>query len=264
MTKSMSFASTFYPNDKSELLNYFNSFNNALDSNLKDTNILNLIPKALICPHAGYIYSGFSANFAYRLLANSNAKRIIVIAPSHRISFDGISGLTDELYDTPLGKIDVDLDYLGFLKTKFNIGYHKDIHKEHSSETQMPFIKHYANHTKVLELIYSNIDYNYLSSLIEYLLEDDNNLIIISTDLSHFFSKDEAYKKDKKCLDAIQDLNLNIYNDGCEACGGIGVKAMIKTAKYIGLNSHILDYRTSFEYSKDDTSVVGYTSAVFC
>ena len=139
--KKMDFASTFYPLDKNEIDNYFNHFNKILDKNINDKDILNICPKAIIVPHAGYIYSGFTANFAYRLLSNTNASRIIVIGPSHKVSFNGISGLNSKMYETPLGNLQVDLDYLSFLKTKFNISYHEDIHHEHSTETQMPFIK---------------------------------------------------------------------------------------------------------------------------
>ncbi len=262
--KNMDFASSFYPLEKNEIINYFNHFNEIIESNLKNKDILNLSPKALIVPHAGYVYSGFTANLAYRLLKNKDISRIIVLGPSHKVSFSGISGLSTKLYETPLGNLEVDLNYLSFLKTKFNIGFHKDIHHEHSTETQMPFIKHYKSESKVLELIYSSIDYKDLSNLISTIMEDKNNLVIISTDLSHFYSLQEANTKDDKCIQAIAKKDLTIYDLGCEACGGIGVKAMIECSNNNNLNPTILDYRTSYDYSKDDKSVVGYLSVAFC
>ena len=262
--KNMDFASTFYPIEKDEINNYINHFNKVLDNGLKNKDILNISPKSLIVPHAGYVYSGFTANFAYRLLKQSNASRVIVIGPSHKVSFNGISGLEDTLYETPLGNLEIDLDYLSFLKKEFQIGYHKDIHHEHSTETQMPFIKYYKGNSKVIELIYSSIDYIVLYNLISFLIQDRNNLVVISTDLSHFYSKDEAKSKDSKCIEAISKKSLDIYDLGCEACGGLGVKAMIKCAKTNHLNSNILDYRTSYDYSKDESSVVGYLSVAFC
>lgn len=261
--KEMSFASSFYPKEESEILRYIEHFNKVLDDNLKNQEILKIQAKALIVPHAGYVYSGFTANTAYRILQNTKAKRAIIIGPSHKISFDGISALISEYYQTPLGKLKIDLDYLSFLKTKMNIGYHKDIHKEHSTEVQMPFIKYYKKDIEILELIYSNINYNDLSKILDILLNDENNIVIISTDLSHFFTKNEAEIKDKKCIEAIKKQDINIYDTGCEACGGIGVKAIIKTSKKLNLKPKVLDYRTSFDYSKDDNSVVGYLSVAF-
>ena len=262
--KKMDFASSFYPLEENEITNYFNHFNEILDNNLKNKDILNLSPKALIVPHAGYIYSGFTANLAYRLMQNKDISRIIVIGPSHKVSFNGISALNTSLYETPLGNLEVDLDYLSFLKTKFNIGFHEDIHHEHSTETQMPFIKNYKNNSKILELIYSSIDYKDLSNLISLLLEDENNLIVISTDLSHFHSLKEANIKDNQCIQAIIKKDLDIYKSGCEACGGIGVQAMIECSNKHNLSPTVLDYRTSYDYSKDDSSVVGYLSVAFC
>jgi AmmeMemoRadiSam system protein B len=262
--KNMDFASTFYPLDKNEINNYFNHFNKILDNNLANKDILDITPRALIVPHAGYIYSGFTANFAYRLLKNSTANRIIVIGPSHKVSFNGISGLTTSLYETPLGNLEIDLNYLSFLKTKFNISYHQDIHHEHSSETQMPFIKYYKSKSKILELIYSSLNYEDLSNLINLLIQDKNNLVIISTDLSHFYKLKEANHKDNQCIEAIIKKDLDIYKLGCEACGEIGVKAIIKCSKNNNLTPYVLDYRTSYDYSKDESSVVGYLSVAFC
>lgn len=262
--KNMDFASSFYPLEEDKIINYINHFNEALNNGLNNKEILSLIPRVLIVPHAGYIYSGFTANFAYRLLEKSNASRIIIIGPSHKISFNGLSGLSTKLYETPLGSLEVDLDYLSFLKTKFSIGYHKDIHHEHSTETQMPFIKYYKKDAKILELIYSSMNHEDLYDIMNFIVKDENNLLVVSTDLSHFYSLKEAKNKDSKCIEAIARKDLSIYELGCEACGGIGVKAIIQCAKANNLSSHILDYRTSYDYSKDESSVVGYLSAVFC
>jgi AmmeMemoRadiSam system protein B len=87
--------------------------------------------------------------------------------------------------------------------------------------------------------------------------------VIISTDLSHFYTLEKAKKLDNICLNAIENLDIEMLGEGCEACGMIGVEAMIRSAKKLGLNSHILDYRTSADSSGDESRVVGYVSAYF-
>ena len=102
-----------------------------------------------------------------------------------------------------------------------------------------------------------------LEQIIQFALKDPQTFIIISTDLSHFYNQQKANTLDNLCLKAIDTLDLNIWDQGCEACGRVGVKAIINYAKNHDLNSKILDYRTSADRTKDTSRVVGYTSALF-
>lgn len=261
-TRDMSVAGTFYPNDKKELNRYFNHFNKILEKS--NFNIdKNIIPKALIVPHAGYVYSGFTANAAYRYTQNINPKKIIVIGPSHKISFEGISIGKYDKYKTPNNDLEVDLELLSKLKKRFEfITFKQEAHQEHSTETQFPFISHYFKNIKVIELVYGKIEYLELSKLIEYLLEDKDNFIIISTDLSHFYKQKEAKILDNICLYGIKHININSFDKGCEACGIVAMKAIINSAKKQNMQSKIIDYRTSSDASGDTSSVVGYVSAI--
>ena len=108
--------------------------------------------------------------------------------------------------------------------------FEEELHFEHSTETQAPFVKNYFDGIKIIEIVYGKLDFNDLSLLLDFLLEDEENFIIISTDLSHFYSQDEAKKLDNICLNAIVEKNLEMFEQGCEACGKIGVKAIIKSA----------------------------------
>lgn len=263
--RNESVAGAFYPNSCSEIEEYFKLFNATLDDQIENSDELyNLKPRAIVVPHAGYIYSGFTANIAYRILKNSNPKRAIVIGLSHRVYIDGISGTKEDFFQTPCGGIEIDLDYLEKLSQKFDIKNIKEAYEqEHSTEVQMPFVKHYMPNAKVIELVYGDIKYEIVAKIIEYVLQDSENVVIISTDLSHFYDLKKANILDNICLEAIINLDIQRFEQGCEACGAIGIKAMLATAKKMNLKSILLDYRTSADTSKDEDRVVGYMSGLF-
>ena len=255
---------TFYPEKCTKIGIYFQKFNEMIGSRIKSEPVFNVTPRAIIVPHAGYIYSGYTANIAYRLLSRSRAKRVIVIGPSHRYAFHGISGSYFESYETPCGDIEIDTTYLIGLAKQFKIGFEEKAHlKEHSTEVQMPFIKHYLPKTKVIELVYGDISFHRIAEIIVHLLSDKENIVVISTDLSHFYTQERAKRLDGFCLQGIAALDIHMLDKGCEACGITGMKAMIEAARKLGLKSQVLDYRTSADSSGDTSRVVGYTSAVF-
>jgi len=254
----------FYPKECAKVKTYIREFNHTFDAMNIPHKIKSIIPRAVIVPHAGYIYSGFTANFAYRFLKQSKVKRIIVIGPSHRHHFKGISGSYYETYETPCAQLKIDSAYLFALAKQFDIGFEPKAHKkEHSTEVQFPFIQHYFPKTKVIELIYGDVSAKILANLITALLENKDNAVVISSDLSHFHNLQEANALDRNCLKAVEKLDLTELEKGCKACGLIGIKAVILAAKHLGLSSKLLDYRTSADTSKDSNSVVGYMSAMF-
>lgn len=259
MIRKMSVAGSFYPDSKLELQKYFANFIKLYD----DSKLPIAHPKAIISPHAGYVYSGFTADVAYRVLRNSTPQTTIVVGPSHRIGFEGISLGDFQCYQTPLGEIESDLDFANELRQKFGFQFLKEAHFEHSTETQFPFVKQYLPKTKIVELVYSKTSVNFLSEILNFMLEKKDCAVIISTDLSHFYNLKDANTLDKICLQAISALDENSLDYGCEACGKVGVKAIVKSAKKIGLKSYLLDYRTSAEASLDENRVVGYMSAYF-
>jgi AmmeMemoRadiSam system protein B len=253
----------FYPRECRKIKASFAQFNYRFDAMPIAKEIQNIIPRAVIVPHAGYIYSGFTANFAYRFLQQAKAKRIIVIGPSHHHYFKGLSGSYYETYETPCGELKIDSAYLFALAKQFNIGFEPKAHKkEHSTEVQMPFIQYYFPQTKVIELIYSDTSAQNIANLIIALLQNKENIVVISSDLSHFHTLKEANLLDKNCLKGVEKLDLHELT-GCKACGLTGIQAMILAAKQLKLSSKLLDYRTSADTSGDSSSVVGYMSAMF-
>ena len=263
-TRKAAVRGQFYPQTCTKVEAYFKEFTQSFQKISISNEIQNIIPRAVIVPHAGYVYSGFTANFAYQFLQKTKAKRLIIIGPSHHHYFKGISGSYYENYETPCGALEIDSPYLFALAKKFDIGFEPKAHeKEHSTEVQMPFIKHYFPQTKIIELIYSDTTGKTLAPLITALLQNKDNAVIISSDLSHFHSLEEAKAFDENCLRAVTKLDLNEIEKGCKACGLIGIQALILASQHLKLSSKLLDYRTSSDASGDRSSVVGYMSAMF-
>lgn len=263
MKRVMSVAGAFYPAECGQIETMIAQYNSILDKALVDSDVLAIKPRAIIAPHAGYVYSGFTANIAHRVLANSKPKRVIVIGPSHRVYIAGMSGSMYDAFETPCGDLLIDKAYLEHLATLFDIAFVPEAHAEHSTEVQMPFIKHYMPDVKVVEFVYGQMDPVYLAKMCEAILADSDNAIVISTDLSHYYPLKQAEALDMHCLKAVHDLDINELHNGCEACGKIGVEAIILAAKSMGLAPRILDYRTSADASGDESAVVGYMSAAF-
>ena len=248
---------SFYPDKKEELLKYINQFNSFKTNNETFEN-----KKAIIVPHAGYIYSGFTANLAYKLASNKKIKRVIVIGPSHRVYLKGASVALYDEYETPLGNLKIDKEFSQNLIDKYDfLEFNVECEFEHSTETQAPFIKHYFENVQLVEIVYGEINYEDLSKVIDEVLVDSDNFVVISTDLSHFYTFEEAQKLDNICLEAIDKKDLKMF-DYCEACGKEGIKAIIDWAIKNDFDTKVLNYCTSADVTKDKSRVVGYTTAL--
>lgn len=257
--RKMSVGGTFYPAKKEEIERYIEHFTKVYNKHFHEPN---LHPKAVIVPHAGYIYSGFSAHIAYRELTHTSLKSFVIIGPSHKVAFGGISLCEQETYETPYGSLPSDAQIRRLLKEQFGL---KQLftHREHSTEVQFPLLQHYILDAKIVELVYGSVATDTLAQIIEYLLKRGDIGVIISTDLSHFYIQHKANILDTICIDAIKTLDVEKLHSGCEACGILGVEGMLKAARKLQLHPTILDYRTSADASGDTNSVVGYVSVAF-
>ena len=257
-------AGQFYPADAEEIDQMILHYNEILDEQLTGKDVLQVAPRAVIVPHAGYVYSAFTANIAFRLLANNTAlRRVVVIGPSHRAQVNGTSIADFDSYQTPLGDLPIERSLVKKLRSDFGLQFNPEAHHEHSTEVQMPFIKEYLPDVSVIELVYGAEEPGRLAKVINYLLEDPETGIVISTDLSQYYDIENAKRLDNICLDAVQKEDPAELHQGCEACGKIGVEAMLIAAREKGLKSILLDYRTSADASGDESQVVGYMSAAF-
>ena len=131
----------FYPHECTKVQSTIEKFTQSFQKISISKEIQSIVPRAVIVPHAGYIYSGFTANFAYQFLQKTKAKRLIIIGPSHHHYFKGISGSYYENYETPCGELEIDSPYLFALAKKFDIGFDPKAHKkEHSTESTLEII----------------------------------------------------------------------------------------------------------------------------
>lgn len=262
--RTMSVAGSFYPSSSHEINKMIDHFNTILESHPEVMkHFSTLSGYAIIVPHAGWVYSGFTANIAFRVLSHTQPKTIVVIGPSHRVGFEGVSIADTELYQTPLGDLVIDRALVKDLMQRFNIPCFPEAHHEHSTEVQMPFIKRYFPEANIIEMVYAYAQPSLIEPIIAYCLDNADTAVVISTDLSHYYPLDEANKLDSICLEAIRNENTHTLHQGCEACGMIGVEAMLNVAKRKGLESTVLDYRTSADASGDRSRVVGYVSGLF-
>lgn len=263
-TRTMSVAGSFYPASAAEINDMIFHFNSVIEAHSDIIKSFStLYGNAIIVPHAGWVYSGFTANVAYRILNNSEPKTVVVIGPSHRVGFDGVSICDLTHYQTPLGDLTIDPQLTKELRERFALPYFSEAHHEHSTEVQMPFIKHYLPDVQVVELVYAYAEPFMLEPVIEYCLARQNTAVVISTDLSHYYNLSQAQQLDSICLEAIREEDSDKLHQGCEACGMIGVEAMLNIAKKRDLKNIILDYRTSADASQDTSRVVGYASVLF-
>lgn len=219
-------------------------------------------PRAVIVPHAGYVFSGRTAMQTYAAIAGKRFKRIVVLGPSHHVRFEGISGSFVDALETPCGLIPVDHPYLKRLSRLFSIGYAREAHAlEHSTEVQFPMLRHFWPGTPVIELIYSEVSRQTLGMLMIHLLRDPQTLLVVSSDLSHYHPLEEAKKRDHACIGGI--LQDRKQFEHCEACGKPGIVALTRATTFKGWHRLLIDYRTSADAFGDTDRVVGYIGVVF-
>jgi AmmeMemoRadiSam system protein B/AmmeMemoRadiSam system protein A len=230
---------------------------------------------ALISPHAGYMYSGQVAAYAYKLIEGKAFDSVVVVAPSHRAIFKGASLYDRGGYRTPLGVVPVDIDLSKkMMEKRKEIQFLPNAHsEEHSLEVQVPFLQVVLKSFKLVPIVmepYWNWETcQYLGSAIAESVRGKKVLLIASSDLSHFHSYDQAVKLDKIALNHIErfdpeGLNRDLKNGRCEACGGGPIISIMLAAKALGANKgKVLKYLNSGDVTGDRGRVVGYAAGVF-
>lgn len=224
-------------------------------------------PRIVISPHAGFIYSGYTAGYAYRQLQNLNQEtsyKVLIMGPSHRVYLENAALSPDSVFDTPIGKIDVDTDESQRLIDKFPTLVSNAIpHQlEHSLEVQLPFLKIALKNFSIVPLVYGNIGSDELLSILEEFLLDNSRIAIISSDLSHYYPQKEAMAIDSYCVKGVEELDLSMFPN-CQACGKPAIIASVQYALKHNLKSKTLDYKTSGDTTGDKDRVVGYGSFMF-
>ena len=229
--------------------------------------------KALIVPHAGYVYSGQVAAYAYRLLRHSGFKRVVMIGPSHRVRFRGASVSMQDGYRTPLGIVPVDHGFVRkLLKGNNTIQWEPRAHaREHSLEIQIPFLQTVLSDFRIVPILMGEQNYETCRSVATILAHaigsSEGTLILASTDLSHFHSYQQAKALDAAFIKHVADFDAwglaqSLASGKCEACGAGPTMTALLTARRQGANrSTILRYANSGDVTGDHSRVVGYLSA---
>ncbi len=247
---------TFYPSDLEETEKMLSEFDKKAKVRPSGR------ARALIVPHAGLVYSGLTASYAYKYASGFKYRSAVIFAPSHRVGFYGISASEHDEYEYFDQNIPVNRELTTALKKNNGLIYLEHAHKfEHSTEVQLPFIRKYLGDASLAVIVYGETGHQELSYVINDVLDEGKDLVIISTDLSHFHDYETCREIDKKVIEGIEKLDIGTASKG-EACGLTGIKAMIQSAADKNLSPEILDYRNSGDVTGDKSGVVGYMSAV--
>jgi hypothetical protein len=229
----------------------------------------------LVAPHAGYVYSGQVAANAYKLIRGNKYDVVVVIGPSHRVAFNGVSVFSRGGYETPLGVVPVAEEFAQKIKnlSKITADIPEAHRQEHSVEIQIPFLQVALGEFSFIPLLMGNQGMDTCQELAAAIYEavcDKKTLIVGSSDLSHFYDYNMAKKMDAVALgylkngDAVGLLHA-MENGTAEACGGGPMAVtMLVAQKMKADKAHLLKYANSGDVTGDKTSVVGYASAVYC
>ena len=227
--------------------------------------------KALIVPHAGYMYSGKVAAHAYKQVLGQEFDAVVIIGPSHHFGFRGCSIYRKGGYVSPLGTVPVDQALSRELSRATGFGFIPEAHaKEHSVEVQIPFIQRTIPDTKIIPVVMGVPSRELIDRLAKGIMDIASKsriIVIVSTDMSHYLSKEQANKKDKNTIDLIvskdiKDLENRILDRENILCGGAGVVTSLQYA--MGLGETLVDflcYDDSSSAGGPESQVVGYMSA---
>ncbi len=219
--------------------------------------------RAVVVPHAGYVYSGAVAAVAYRLLEGLPApQRCYLLGPSHRAWFPGVALADYQAFRTPLGDVPVDREALAALAaeplfTRLNLPHGP----EHCLEVQLPFLQVIYPAPRIVPLLFGDVDPLAVGKILAAHVTADD-LIIVSSDLSHYHDNDTAHRLDRQFLDALLQEDMSGIATG-EACGQAPALALTEVAQMHGWKPHLLDYRTSGDITGERRQVVGYAAVAY-
>lgn len=257
--KQPAVAGFFYPDSPAELRSQVQGFlEEGRPGRIKN-------PKALIAPHAGYIYSGATAGHAYAQLESiaEIIQHVVILAPSHHLAFPGIGYCSAELFQTPLGCLRVNHKAISLISTLPQVQQVSEaFEKEHSLEVQLPFLQVVLGEFKITPLLVSDANSAEVAEVLERLWGGSETLIIISSDLSHYLDYESAQELDQEATHAIEQLAPDALSYR-HACGCTPVSGLLIAAHNHHLNVTTLDLRNSGDTAGSHDQVVGYGAYAF-
>lgn len=256
-------AGSWYPGNAKQLQAMIDEFLNNVPLQKLEGELV-----GLIAPHAGYIYSGQVAAYAYAQLRSRAFSRVVVVSPVHRI-YPGRFAVTDKaFYETPFGLVPVDTELLQAIEQDIALNrVSQDM--EHSLEIQLPFLQHVLGDFALTPIMMGEQDWESAAELGQALAKaigKEPILLVASTDLSHFHRYEIAVRLDQLVLDRIvaydpEGLARTLATQKAEACGGGPVMAVMVAAQKLGANRAVLlKYMNSGDVTGDRSSVVGYAA----
>ncbi len=266
--KQPNVAGKFYPQNKNELQKTIDSFLKKVPAvkNKKK-------PWGIIAPHAGYIYSGQTAAYAYKLLENQQYSTVIVLAPSHYQAFNKIALLNDD-YQTPLGTIKIDRELADDILKENSLitEYPAAFEQEHALEVQLPFLQTVLkNNFKLLPLLIGTLNKGNiitLTNIILKLVKQKDVLVVASSDMAHFNSGAVNDEMDRTAIEYIKEhdfagLLTACELKECELCGLGPVITLMIMASTLKASVSILNHSNSGQTTGDYLNVVGYMAAAY-
>jgi AmmeMemoRadiSam system protein B len=222
------------------------------------------LPKAVIVPHAGYMYSGGVAASAYARLEAWCApiRRVVLFGPAHRVLVRGLAVPSARAFATPLGVVDIDRDAAALARALPQVRENDAVHaSEHSLEVQLPFLQVLFGQFNVVPFAVGDATAEEVAEVIELLWGGPETLIVVSSDLSHYHSYAEARAIDRATADAVLALSATLDHE--QACGATPINGLLLSARRLGLRPGLLDLRNSGDTAGDKSRVVGYASFAF-
>lgn len=252
-------AGSFYPGDAQQLAEMLRSF---APRQQVETDRW---PKAIIAPHAGYMYSGPVAASVYDRLApgEDQVSRVILIGPTHRVAFRGVAAPSVDAFASPLGEVPVDRAVIDRLASQDLVTIRDDAHaEEHGLEVHLPFLQSTLAAWSVVPLVVGDVRFSAVASILHETWGGPETLIVISSDLSHYYPYETARRMDTRTAEQIEALDPHAIGS-TQACGRIGIQALLAVAAERGLRAERVDLRNSGDTAGPRDQVVGYGAFAF-
>ncbi len=275
-TREPAFANQFYPADATQLEKEINKYLSDSELIINKSELINI----LIVPHAGYSYSGSIAASGYKQVENQDIKRVILIGNSHQSFFDGAAVDDRDYWQTPLGQIETDQQVINELCNNHeNINCNRQPHnQEHSLEVQLPFLQTVLDNFKIVPILLGQTKEKDLQQLSQTIQEnmDENTLVVISTDLSHYPNYEIANRVDNKTIDGILTGKPNQFKNAITelidkgypnlqtcACAQESVEIALNISQNLDGQWQKINYVNSGDVTNDKSKVVGYAALAF-
>jgi len=250
-------AGTFYPGSDRAL-------GAAVAEMLAGAEAASMAAKALIVPHAGYVYSGPIAASAYVALRKSAAaiRRVILFGPAHRVWVPGLAASSADCFETPLGRVPVDRQAVDAATDLPQVAIDDAGHaQEHSLEVQLPFLQAVLGEFQLVPFAVGQATSHEVGAVLDRLWGGPETLVVVSSDLSHYHRYAEARAIDRASAERILALDGTLDHE--EACGATPINGLLLCARRRGLAPELVDLRNSGDTAGDRSRVVGYASFSF-